>query len=345
MRTSLIRRRWGVLAVVTLVCGSTWLMSAGPASASTVSAHDDASFRAAFSDVSTPVTEIDLTADIQMNCDSGVFDRGGSPPADDLTIDGNGHTITGAGCNHQVLLNGGSGSLTLDDVTVTGGNLTDTCSIGGAGVQSNGDIHLIDSQVVDNTTTTTADDPACQVAGGGISLNAGSALTLVGSTVADNHAVCTSACGDADGGGIYAHNDTVTLQNSTVTGNTTSASGSAIAGGIEAAAVTSTYSTVARNTAKVGANLDLSNSAVENAPTSLTSFASVIALPVGGGRTAATSGRTSPSPPTATTATTTGAAGSGRARAITPTRAIRSSARWPPTVGRRRPCCPRPEAP
>jgi hypothetical protein len=283
MRKTVVRRGSSIVAVAALVCSFAWLASAGPASASTASAGDDASFRAAYADVTTPVTVINLTADIQMNCSKGVFYRGGSSPADDVTVNGNGHTITAAGCNAQVILNSGNGSLTLNGVTVTGGNLTDTCSIGGGGIQSNGDIHLIDSQVVGNTTTTTADDSACAVLGGGITVSDSSTVTMVNSTVSDNHAVCSSACGDAVGGGIYAHNDTVTMQNSTLSDNTTSASGSTVGGGLDAENVTLVYSTVARNTAKTGANFELENTTVDNGPVVLTTFASVIALPQGGG--------------------------------------------------------------
>jgi hypothetical protein len=276
-------RRACILAVAVLTSASAMVaMGAAPASASTASAGTDAAFRTAFADVKTPVTHIDLTADIHMNCGTGVFYRNGSAPADNLVVDGHGHTITGAGCHAQVLLNVGNSQLTLQDVTITGGDLTDTCSIGGAGVQTNGNLDLIDAQVSGNTTTTTATDSACAAEGGGITVNADHTVSLVRSTVSDNHAVCTSTCGLAIGGGIYLHNGTVDLQNSTVSDNTTSGP-TTVAGGIEAENLTTVYSTIARNSAARGANLELENSEVEGSPVSLTSFASVIALPAGGG--------------------------------------------------------------
>ena len=290
MRTSIVRRHWCVLAVAALTSAIAWVAAgAAPASASTASAGTDAAFRTAFSDVKTPVTQIDLTADIQMSCGSGVFERLGSAPADNLVINGHGHTITGAGCHSQVLLNEGSGKLTLNDVTVTGGDYSDTCSIGGAGLQSNGDVDLIDAQIVGNTSTTTATDSACGAMGGGIAMNADRTLSLVRSTVANNHAVCTSTCGIAIGGGIDIHNGIVDLQNSTVSDNTTSGPNT-VAGGIEARAVTTVYSTIARNSARTGANIGLENSETEGEPVSLTAFATVIALPAGGGDNCAVNG-------------------------------------------------------
>jgi hypothetical protein len=271
------------LAVAALTSAATWVAAgAVPASASTASVGTDAAFRTAFSDVTTPVTQIDLTADIQMTCGHGVFERLGSAPADNLVINGHGHTITAAGCHSQVLFNSGSGLLTLDDVTVTGGDYSDICSVGGAGVQTNGNLDLIDAQVSGNTTTTTGSDSACAPQGGGIAMGADHTLSLVRSTVANNHAVCTSTCGNAIGGGIDIHNGIVILQNSTVSDNTTSAPGT-IGGGIEARSVTSVYSTIVRNSAATGANIDLENSETDGGPISLTSFATVIALPAGGG--------------------------------------------------------------
>jgi hypothetical protein len=282
MRTSSLRRRWSVVAASALVCGCIWLVGAAvPAAASTASANNDATFRTSFSN--TTVTLINLTADIQMNCGSGVFFRNGSSPSADLVVNGHGHTITASGCNKQVILNSGKSLLTLDDVTITGGNYSSTCSIGGAGVQSNGNIDLIDAQVIGNTATTTGNDSACAPQGGGIAVTSGATVSLVRSTVADNHAVCTSGCGFAIGGGIYAHNSTVTLENSTVSNNTTSAESNTIAGGIEAMTVTAVYSTIARNSAANGANIEFENTSVDNGAVTLTSFATVIALPLGGG--------------------------------------------------------------
>ncbi len=101
-------------------------------------------------------------------------------------------------------------------------------------------------------------------AGGGV-FSAGS-VTVRNSTITGNSAVT--------GGGIFSTGSTgATVINSTITGNQATSTG----GGVTALDVTLVYATIAGNTAPTGANIEII------AFDSLTSFGSVVALPLGGG--------------------------------------------------------------
>src|SRR5581483_9093370 len=135
--------------------------------ATATNAGDDATFRSAFAN--TTETQINLTADITMNCGSGTFSRlTGSP----LVVEGNGFKIDATGCNTQVIDQSGTGDLTLQDITITGGSY----SLAGGGLQSNGNTTIINSTISGNTVTSTG--LVGNVAGGGGIATTGTGKTL-----------------------------------------------------------------------------------------------------------------------------------------------------------------------
>jgi hypothetical protein len=238
---------------------------AGPAAAITVST--EAELRAAFGDVSE--TQIDLAADVDVTCGGGgELVRNSATP---LTIDGHGFTVTGTCPDNGIFEQDGTGPLTLTNILLTGG---DTNGSGGA-VFSNGDVTAIDTIITGNgansaggglfsagtlqLTRSSVTGNSSSTGGGGI-FSTG-AINVVDSTIADN----------PSGGGIGSGGDvSVTVVNSTISGNAAVTGGGIFTEG----ALTLVYATVANNSASAFANLDAET---------LTSFASVVALPQGGG--------------------------------------------------------------
>ena len=96
----------------------------------------------------------------------------------------------------------GSGNLTLTDLTITGGRLTDP-SDNGAGVRSLGNLSVVNGNISGNSTT------GSQSLGGGIYISNGD-LSLTFSTVSGNR---------GSGGGIASSNGDVSLTGSTVSDN------------------------------------------------------------------------------------------------------------------------------
>ena len=190
----------------------------------------------------------------------------------DLDITGN-LTISGAGSSTTVVdasnvddrvfhIQGGA-TVQIDDITITGGHLTDGSARGG-GIYCSATLTLQRCLVTGNIAEGDAE-------GGGISVVNGFA-TLIETTVTQNQALGNEAVagyGNASGGGIGCIEGSVSLENSSVTGNNATAqdaqtaqSGmdnngagwSAYGGGISAGAcdVTLTSSQVTGNTATGG---------------------------------------------------------------------------------------------
>lgn len=129
----------------------------------------------------------------------------GGTRAVDLTIIGNGGTIERVGSAAFRLLSVAQGaSLTLDDVTLQGGQLY-SGGLGGA-IANQGTLTVSDSTLSRNSV----DGPNSR--GGGI-YNGGGTVTVSGSTLSSN-----SATG-AYGGAIYNDSGTVTVSNSRLSGN------------------------------------------------------------------------------------------------------------------------------
>ena len=166
--------------------------------------------------------------------------------ASDVTIDGgSGVTIDAQGDSRVFVLQSGSSAdhheLTLEGLTVTGGNLTTGIMRGGAVYADRfADLVLVDSTVSGNRVAAPA-GTGYAAQGGGIF--AFDTVTLTASTVTGNSATANGA----SGGGIVA--STVTLTNSTVGGNSVEGPLSSGGGIFAYAALTLTDSTVSGNSA------------------------------------------------------------------------------------------------
>jgi hypothetical protein len=239
-----------------------------PAGATNVST--EAELRAAYGDASE--TQVNLTGDIDLTCAGGGELLRNSATA--ITVSGAGFTITQTCDQNRVLSQSGSGAVTFEDVTITGGQAVGN---GGGGIWATGGglVTLNNAAVVGNRAPATG--------GGGINAEH---VVLNESSVSGNSA-------DDFGGGLNV--DDVTLNNSTVSGNTSAGR----AGGIGAADVTVINSTVSGNSAgRIGGGIYVFNATliyatvVDNsspnqanvyAQTAIASFGSVVALPQGGG--------------------------------------------------------------
>lgn len=203
-----------LLAVTALVAGSTVaLVATAPVARALtvidVATTDDGgpgSLRAAFAaaDAADPdAVEIVLQRGVTylLECDEGALSR---TESNALTITGNGSTITQTCEGERVITNVGSaGHLTVQDVTITGGNVGDLTGGGGIGATSAG-LTILNSTVAGNSAGS----------GGAVFVTGGGDVEVINSTIADN--VATS---DTGGGGIEAQGD-ATLVYSTLTGNT-----------------------------------------------------------------------------------------------------------------------------
>lgn len=266
-------RTW--LAVISggvFAAGGFLVLGAAPASATSVST--EAQLRAAFA----ADTVIDVQADITLtDCTGGGDVARLAGVTDPITINGHGHTIRQT-CPQRVFFQGGSGLMTVNDLTITGGNSPVGAS--GGGILSSSPLTILDTTIVSNraggagggiasdgVTTisgSTIDSNISSGVGGGISLGPDAHdLTVTNSTVSRNV-----------GGGIGTPasdpDASVTVINSTITQNTNGPS-SLGSGIFSSAATTLVYSSLVNNTADHFSNLDTAT---------LQSFGSVI---TGGG--------------------------------------------------------------
>jgi len=259
-----MRRFVRAILVGTTLAGGVIVLGAPPAGA--VDAATDAEFRAAFADVNE--TEINLTADITMDCVSGGFLRNSATV---LVINGDNHKIDATGCGVQLMLQLGAGLLTLNNVTLTGGAYSFSASIGGGGLQSNGDVTLVNSTVSGNAVTNTSTGAGTAATGGGLLVPG--TLMLINSTVSGNQTSCPACTGTSSASAAGIAGGTMVLTNSTVSNNTASNAPNTFGGGIAGSNLTLVYSTLADNTAATGANVG---------GVAITSFGSVVALPQNG---------------------------------------------------------------
>jgi len=261
-------RRITISLVAGIVAAGTALVAlASPASAATVS--NEAQLKAAFATESV----IDISQDIVLgDCTGGgavVRLVGNSDP---VTINGNGHTVQQT-CTDNVFIQNGTGLMTVNDLRITGGH----ASGHGGGIFAQGPLTVVDSSVFANRSD----------AGGG-GLASEGLITVLRSTIDSN------VCGGCSPGGVSIGPDSpgavftdstvsnnagggigtvategdvsVTVVNSTVTGNTLAGQGGGIFSGGSTVLV---YADVVNNTA---------NQAFANIDThTLESFGSVVA--------------------------------------------------------------------
>ncbi len=166
-------------------------------------------------------------------------------------------TVEGAGARLTTIRAAGgsrvmtaTGSITLRDVGMTGGNLeSGTHAVGGGLQVASGDVTLERVAVYGNTLAS-----ATNARGGGVGISGGS-LTILDSTVSGNTAVGrvgASSGGSASGGGVAIGAPTV-IRRSTISGNTTRSYGAGMfssGGGVNAGDETTLeHVTLAGNTA------------------------------------------------------------------------------------------------
>jgi Ca2+-binding RTX toxin-like protein len=131
----------------------------------------------------------------------GDIDGDGTP---DVTIDGN-------GTNRVIDITGANTDVTLNGLTITGGDAVGLESGGGIRQQGGSELTISDSVITGNT----AED-----GGGIVSEDGGTTLTITGSTISDNNAAT------GFGGGLFTFNGTnTTISDSTFSGNTGGAGG------------------------------------------------------------------------------------------------------------------------
>lgn len=211
----------------------------------------EAELQTAFAD--TNETEIVLANDIDLTCAGGgqLHRTAGQP----LTVVGNGHTIRQTCPGERVLENLQGGSLTLLQVTITGG----TSASSGGGIYTEGDLVVVESTITGNTTAGS---------GGGIFANT-DRVELTRSTISANVA-------ENVGGGFQGIGEAqvVTVTNSTITRNAADeAGGIGVQADVDPGLVL-VYSTIVDNRALAGANVGGRR---------FTAFGTVIALGTGGG--------------------------------------------------------------
>jgi predicted outer membrane repeat protein len=259
---SIIATIAAVLLAATAVTG-TAVVLAQPAAASV---SDEAGFTAAWTSGAT--TTIDLANDITLTCTSGTPTRSSTTA---VTVDGHGHTLTQSCAAKMVLEQTSTGSVTLENLTVTGGQR--------GGLFSDGPVSVDHGVFTGNSTTTE---------GGAVSTGVDSAtVSFTDSAVTDNSSLGSGGAISSQGlitvtrstfnantsgnnGGALRAYGGATIVNSTFSDNTATNGGGAIEGG----PVSLVFATMVGNTGHGGANVDPDGA-------SLTSFASVIAKPTG----------------------------------------------------------------
>jgi hypothetical protein len=253
----------------------------------------EAAFRAAWANPAE--TRVDLTADVTLTCTTtsgdGIAVRDSTTA---ITVDGHGFTVNQTcrtGGNNGVLWQRGTGAVVLTGVVIAGGdvvgNMVDPITSGG--VTAAGALTVVGSTVFDNAVYQPI-ELAMTKSGG---LSSAGTLTIVDSAIRGNstHKVGGAATGggafgyavtvrnstisgnEADAAGGVAGSNGMTVISSTISGNTANGIGGA-GGGVLGSSVSLVYATVAGNVSAFAANI------YSPYPES---FASVIALPSGGG--------------------------------------------------------------
>jgi hypothetical protein len=174
-----------------------------------------------------------------------------------LTVTGGRGTTNGGG----ILAAGSLRSLTLNDDTITGNQITlgPANDGGGGGVYVNGATLVVTNSTITNNTVSITGGTSFNNGGGGI-YSAGGDVTVTGSDVSHNSVDQASSSGDSGGGGIYSAGGAVEVDNSTVLENsshiTSDTGGDDGGGGIYSAGggVTLSSSTVNGNSFTLGSS-------------------------------------------------------------------------------------------
>jgi hypothetical protein len=174
----------------------------------------------------------------------------------DLTIDGLGaEQLAVSGNNASRVFSVGTGvTVEISGLTITGGNAGasggNARASSGGGIDNRGTLTISRSTISDNT--------AAYRGGGVYNYGSGSALTIIDSTISANATVGDNGQG---GGGIKFYGSTVTITNSTVSGNTAVRFGGGISN--SGGDLTIIGSTLANNSAnETGGGIHLTSEAV-----------------------------------------------------------------------------------
>ncbi len=247
-------RTGGVVLLSALATAGALVVAAGPAGATNVT--DETTFRAAWGNAAE--TQIDLDNDIVLVGGMGCLGEAVRTSAMPLTVNGHGFSITQQCPDSAVLQQLGTGALTFQNVTITGGNSASPTTT--SGVATPADVTLINSTITGNATffgaggisaggnvtatNSTISGNTTAKAGGGVS--AGGTLMVSGSTISGNSA---GGVGGFAGGGLHA-TGAATITNSSVIDNDATGAGGGV---FSSAGVTVTNSTFTLNTASAGA--------------------------------------------------------------------------------------------
>lgn len=172
--------------------------------------------------------------------DTVVIDAGVDPSlthgeiamAENLTIEGQGARSTTINANGDsrifgINFNGGSGTVSISGLTLTGGVASDTNTSegdsygGGAVAIEGGNVSLADVQLSGNQATATSSNAPYEQTQGGALLQRGGTLTLDRVTISGNTSSNTGDEGGATGGGLVLLG-TATIVDSTIADNTVS---------------------------------------------------------------------------------------------------------------------------
>jgi CSLREA domain-containing protein len=160
---------------------------------------------------------------------AGVFAGPNGLPVITSSITIRGATITRApgAPDFRIFQVAGTGNLTLDSASVSGGTAScspTSCNGGfalGGGIFTDGTLTLVNSQVRANSATCSL-PTTCSARGGGI-YQKGGTVTVTNGVVADNRVTCTATgCDTAAGGAVFADSGVFRVSNSDVSANTSS---------------------------------------------------------------------------------------------------------------------------
>ncbi|MGQ0804127.1 MAG: choice-of-anchor Q domain-containing protein [Actinomycetota bacterium] len=228
------------------------------------------SLRQAFADAAVFPGDDMVTVLDSVNLITLTTGEAGHVPTDNaaLTVQGNGVTIQQNTVGSRVIFHGQpgplSGTLTIDNTTIMGGN-SNVGIFPGGGVSANSSVVLTNATITGNTVSSPNSSPF----GGGIGAQGG--VTLTNSTVSSNTAsgvgggitsngavtLTNSIVTGNDGGGaggIYT-TDALTVTNSTIQGNDGTFPGGNSVGGASVGTASVTNSTITGNTAETNGGL------------------------------------------------------------------------------------------
>ncbi|MDR1616446.1 MAG: right-handed parallel beta-helix repeat-containing protein, partial [Syntrophomonadaceae bacterium] len=183
--------------------------------------------------------EINITGDFTITATTAISS------AVNLTVNGNGHTITQTNGAQTLRLTGGNPTVAIKDLTISRSGTVAATDQGGAIYVKSGNL-TVENVTISNCAAKSSGD------GGAIYLSGGSV------TVKDSYFTGNKA--PSDGGAIYADSGSLTVTNSTFVNNTATSYGGAIHIESTAVSLNVSNSTFYGNSAKYGGAISSYNS-------------------------------------------------------------------------------------